>query len=292
MTEYYVGFAQTGSGLVERFVAVDGDTAHLDIWPSSLGTFKAEAGEDILTTLRNAVPELKLHKLDLGYGEYFPRMARPSSFLSEPSPGKNPDRSDSARNIRITSTGQLHALIQELQAICRVVHPIEANFQVYGHEIRNLLIIAATEVEAQWKGVLQANGAQAETRIDYVKLSPAMKLPDYEVAIPWFPWLESIKPFVGWVPTAKGEKQCLPWYDAYNAVKHDRENAFHQGTLEDAFQALAACFVMLCAQYGWDFARSPEAAGDSFFQLIKAPAWAPEQIYLSGNPFKAVNYRF
>jgi hypothetical protein len=260
--------------------------------PSPLGTFKAEPGEDILTTLGKRVPEWELHKLDLGLGEYFPRMARPGSIRPDLSPGSNPDESTSALCTRTISTGQLHALIQELQAICRVVHPAKANFKVYGHEIRNLLIIAATEVEAQWKGVLQANHAKAETRSDYVKLSPAMKLEDYEVAIPWFPWLEPIKPFEGWMPTKKGAKQRFPWYDAYNAVKHDRENAFDQGTLEDTFHALAACFVMLCAQYGWQFVRRPGQIGDAFFQLIKAPIWAPKEIYLLGSPAKEVNYPF
>jgi hypothetical protein len=287
LTEYYLGRVSTIEGIAERFIAVDSDAFHLDVWPSELGTFKTAPGENSLAKLAKEFPTWELHKLDLGLGEYYPRMARPGHTGPGQSPGANPDQSSAALYTRTISTGQLHALIQELQAICRVVHPTKANFKVYGHEIRNLLIIAATEVEAQWKGILEANHAKAKTRADYVKLSPAMRLPEYEVAIPWYPWLDPLRPFGGWVvPVAPDEKQALSWYDAYNAVKHDRENSFDQGTLKDVFQALAGCFVMLCAQYGWQFARRQEQAGDAFFQLVyKAVScgWTGIRRYLEAN---------
>ena len=37
---------------------------------------------------------------------------------------------------------------------------------------------------------------------------------------------------------------------------------------------------MLCAQYGWDFAKSGEAAADVFLQLIDVPRWDPSEIYV------------
>jgi hypothetical protein len=103
------------------------------------------------------------------------------------------------------------------------------NFEAYGHEIRNLLILAATEVEAHWKGVLRANSQRADTTADYVKLLPAMKLNEYAVKLPFYPWLDAVKPFKGW--SNSKTTQSLAWYDAYNAVKHDRETEFEKGTL-------------------------------------------------------------
>jgi len=209
MTEYYVRVIHDGTSIIEEFWAVQEDVAHQGILPSSLGTHHADSGKDIMTTLRKrGFPPEQFHKLLLGPGAYFPRMARPTSTWPECSPGRNPDQSDTTRNNRTTSTGQLHALIQELQQICRVVHPIEHNFHAYGHEIRNIIAIACTEVEAQWKNILVANDQKAGNRGDYVKLSLPMKLQEYSVELPWYPWLKPIAPFKNWVlPTKRGEKQ-------------------------------------------------------------------------------------
>jgi hypothetical protein len=225
MTEYYVRTIYDGMSFIEDFWAVDENVAHQGVMPSQLGTHNAVPDENILAMIQERFPG-QFHKLMLRPGEYFPRMARPSSTLPECSPGYNPDQSAAAHNIRTTSTGQLHALIQELQQICRVIHPTCDNFEAYGHEIRNIIIIACTEIEAHWKNILRANGQKAESRREYVKLSPAMRLGEYRVALPWYPWLKPITPFENWMPTEKGKKQFLPWYDAYNAIKHDRENNF------------------------------------------------------------------
>lgn len=280
MTKYYLQRARNGWELIETFWAVEADIAHQNILPSPIGTHISVPGEDILTTLHSRFPGSEFHPLRLGPGEYFPRMARPQSTAPECSPGKNRDESPAALNARTTSTGQLHSLIQHLQEICRVVHPIDTNLNAYGHEIRNLLIISCTEVEAQWKSILLANGAQANNRRDYVKLSPAMKLKEYRVSLPWFPWLDPIAPFERWEPTPNRVKQHLPWYDAYNAVKHDREKNFVEAKLRYAIEALTACFVMLCAQYGLDFVRIGDEARDVFFHLVNRPSWEPAELYV------------
>jgi hypothetical protein len=294
MTEYYVQLAMNGWELIEVFWAVGQGSAHQHVIPSELGTHQEDTGEDILTTLQKRFPGSLFHLLQLGPGEYFPRMARPQSTAPGCSPGKNPDNSPNALNARTTSTGQLHALILKLQDICRVVHPVEQNMNAYGHEIRNFLMIACTEVEAQWKGILTANGRQSKTRHDYVKLSPAMKLEEYRVALTWYPWLDPIAPFEGWTPSGSNEKQHLPWYDAYNAAKHDREQNFAEAKLEYAIESLTACFVMLCAQYGLDFVRAGEEARDVFFRLVACPTWSPSDLYVPsyGATARRKNYPF
>src|SRR5262249_22567151 len=86
-----------------------------------LGTHYADPGEDMMTTLRKRFPGGEWHKLQLGPGEYYPRMARPSSLDLDSSLGYYPDESPDALRIRTLSTGQLHVLIQELQRICQVI---------------------------------------------------------------------------------------------------------------------------------------------------------------------------
>ena len=106
--------------------------------------------------------------------------------------------------------------------------------------------------------ILEANGQKAESWLDYVKLSLPMKLGEYRVALPWYPWLDPIAPFEKWVPTKRGEKQLLPWYDAYNDIKHDREKNFAEAKLIHAIKSVTGCFVMLCAQYGRSRSAEPE----------------------------------
>jgi hypothetical protein len=226
-------------------------------------------------------------------GEYFPFMARPSYGMPSETLGTNPDASDKVRYTRARSTGQLHALIGQLELICRVVHPDKENLKSFGHEIRNVLILACTEVEAHWKGVLAANGATGESTKDYVKLSKAMKLNEFLVDFNYYPWMESMNPFEKWGTSSSSTKD-LEWYYAYNQVKHDREQHFAEAALIRAFQAIAACFVMLCAQYGWDFALKGNDASRAFLKLSKAPTWDPSDCYVPefGHPPRKRNYNF
>jgi hypothetical protein len=74
-------------------------------------------------------------------------------------------------------------------------------------------------------------------------------------------------------------------------VKHDRMANFNKASLSNALNAVAGCFVMLCAQYGWDFARKGHEASSIFFRLIVGPSWEPFEVYVPGNP-TIINYPF
>jgi hypothetical protein len=88
----------------------------------------------------------ELHALKLAPGEYYPRMARPWCTTPYNSPGSCADF-EGYKNQIASLRGQLAALIRRLQGVCENIHPCEDNFDAYGHEIRNLLILACTEVE-------------------------------------------------------------------------------------------------------------------------------------------------
>ncbi len=218
--------------------------------------YAAAPGEDIWITLANKTPWLdpasgcRFEKTVFAPGQYYPRIARPSAEHLQDAPGWCPDTRKEKNNVAI-ARGQLVALAGQLGRICQTVHPDRSTFTTYGHDIRNLLILACTEVEAHWRGVLEANGIQKNrySTNDYVKLRAAMKLDEYAVAFPQFPWLDPISPFAGWGSTGRPTQDLL-WYDAYNVVKHNREHEFSKATLEYAFCAVSACFVMILAQYG------------------------------------------
>jgi hypothetical protein len=245
-------FFFSGPSQSEAFWKVDHDRAErIDITNSALAAITADPGEHVVTTLQRRFQGTTFHELSLGPGEYYRRMARPSS-TRQGSPVDNPDKSDVVRQALAEGMGQLRALIEQLEHICRIVHPIEENLKAFGHEIRNVLI-ACTEAEAQWKNILKANGVKEEDRTKtnhYVKLLKPMKLNEYEVELTHYPWLDPVKPFKDWC--ARCPSQSLEWWEAYNLVKRNREERFREATLKRAIDAVSGCFVMLCAQYGWE----------------------------------------
>ena len=211
----------------------------------------------------------------LSPGEYYPRIARPSN-ISQGMP-IYPGAALS-KNVIAIATGQLAALTAQLQRICQTIHPEGANLDSYGHDSRNLLILACTEVEAHWRGVLQANGETTAnnrfTTCDYVKLCGPLHLHEYSIVFPYYPWLAPESPFAGWL-NSRNPTRDLPWYDAYNLVKHDRESNFAKAILKHAIQAVTACAVMMLAQYGDENVSQP------FFSIERRPLWILEEFYIS-----------
>jgi hypothetical protein len=215
MKEYYFQYARERFERPIGFWEVEGPCARrIDIVDASgMYNFEASSGEQVIDLITGAFPSSNICKLELGPGEFYPRMARPDHRGG--SPGRNPDRSDAVLREQAISTGQFRTLIDQLVRICRVVHPSKENMQTFGHEIRNIFILACTEVEAQWKNVFKANGCDGRSTRDYVRLSAAMKLSGYSVSLTAFPWNEEITPFCGWTPSDTPTKS-LQWYDAYN----------------------------------------------------------------------------
>lgn len=213
--------------------------------------------------------------------EYHARMVRPIHY----SPWSESHVNEgSIIDVAAKSLGSLASLVERLQSICRVVHP-KANSSVYGHEIRNLLILACTDVEANCRGILEANGhskAVMNTH-DFIKLRDPMQLEEYSVSLPYFPWLPSFQPFLGW--DSLHPTKSLKWYAAYNAVKHDREKEFHQATLINAIEAVCACFIIIRAQFGtWTSERGAGHDVQKFFLLVKRPHWNFDEYYFSTTP--------
>lgn len=223
-------------------------------------------------------------------GEYYPRMARTSNSHLNDSPGINPENPQ-IQGLIETSNGQLVALREQLERIFRTVHPTSENFDVYGHDIRNVLILAATEVEAHWKGILKANGLSGQSTNHYVKLLPAMKLNEYGVRLPFYPWMSIFKPFGNW--SKEKPTQSLAWYDAFNAIKHDRKALFSRGKLLHAIEAVCACYIMIMAQFGKGSVQ-PRRDINHFFKLEATPKWDVTEVYalLPGITPKPVPYPF
>jgi hypothetical protein len=218
-----------------------------------------------------------IHKLTLKPGQYYPRIARPNDQHPTQTPGNLPGDWKIDQTV-FGALGQIRSLVGLLDQIVQSVHPVDANFNCFGTSIRNLIILAATECEAQWKGVLRSNGvtrAQLTTN-DYVKLKDAMRLDEFEVRLRHFPWLSGFAPFKNW--NSQSPTKSLEWYNTYNSVKHDRETHFEHATLLRAFEAVAALWIMIAAQFGIGALREFSDLG-SYFELAKVPTWRYSDVY-------------
>lgn len=153
---------------------------------------------------------------------------------------------------RRLSEQTLLLLIQRLDELLLFVEPSAEALTTYGHKARELLILACTEVEAQWRHHLVRGGVvaggQGFTTNDYVRLRNPLFLAEYQVALPRHAEVPDIRPFQDWTPAQP--TQSLSWYDAYNKAKHDRQGQFSAATVLSCIQAVAANIVLFAVRFG------------------------------------------
>ena len=282
---YYLRVFLNPNGQNKQVWKIENDTAErIDVSNTENGPgtfFRANPGETIWDALSRQTHWLtEFHPLKLQPGVYYRRMARPIDHHPSQRLGWNPGIHEEADFVA-NAEGQLTALARQLGRICQTVQPEEETFKTFGHDIRNLLILACTEVESHWRGVLVKNGETKEhlnTR-NYVPLREAMRLDEYAVAFPDYPWLVPFKPFEGW--TTASPTSTLRWYDANNAVKHNRELKFKQATLRHTFEAVAACAIMMAAQFGLHLDGGWRSELQSFFLFSAVPEWPFSDVYIS-----------
>ena len=234
-----------------------------------VGLLESESLEGALRRIGSAwfADGYELAECTLPPGQYYKRIARPTGAYPH-DPISYPDLRPYESQLA-TFASQLFALTRTFTSICQTVQPATENLNVYGHDIRNLLVLASTEVEAQWKAILRANGVEQARldRRDYKGLLDALRLDEYEIGFPFYPWLEPMRPFAEW------RDGTLRWYTAYNNVKHGREEFFPQATLENAAMAMLACVVMFVAQFGNVQNSRIKSELFDFFRVVRRPKW-------------------
>jgi hypothetical protein len=97
-----------------------------------------------------------------------------------------------------------------------------------------------------------------------------MRLDEYQLELVSHPDYGPIAPFVGWV--AGSATKSLPWYEAYNATKHDRESCLDRATISAVVNAVAAAHIMIAGQFGFD-AIEAGSFHQGLFKFTKTPRW-------------------
>lgn len=210
----------------------------------------------------------------LPVGHFYGRMWR------GPTPAPTPSIAQAGLAAPAASSARSLTLLSgRLESIFAHIEPTQHHVDVYSYELRHLLILACTEVEAAWKAIMLAQGAVPQrpphfNRGDYVRLARPMRLEEWRVRLALHPSYTAVTPFAGW----SGPGHPLPWYDDYNAVKHDRETNLTRARFQSVVTAMAASYVMHAAQFGPE-----ELPAKSEFQIDAVPTWPVAELYL--DPF-------
>lgn len=221
-----------------------------------------------------------LSKMPLG--SYWPRIWRGRYSENDPLSTYNPIsarsiyRADFVQSIVATSS-----LFSYLLEIFKHVEPATDNLSVFGHKIRELLILACTEVESAWRSVLEANSAsnkRSYNTTDYHRTKSPLRLDQWAVALNDYPNIGEFSPFSEW--NKEHPTKSLPWYDSYNATKHDREKNFSRANLKDLVCAMAALHIMQAAQWGPELFDPFHGNVVSPFFLTKWPDYGAADQYI------------
>ncbi|MCW6525933.1 hypothetical protein [Yersinia ruckeri] len=171
-------------------------------------------------------------------------------------------------------------ICDSLNELFNYIDPDGRNLNCFGNKIREILIIACTEVEYLLQNFLVDNKYLVTTRFstnDYVTSLRLLKLDNYSTKLVFYPQLQEWSPFSGWdvtKPTAS-----LAWYDAYNAVKHNRGANRQKASLKTVINAVAAIHILLEAQYGREIFNSPmQSSFCSIFKTIQYPSFSVDEL--------------
>lgn len=153
---------------------------------------------------------------------------------------------------KITAARNASLLFSSFGDIFSFVEPSTDNYPTYSLRLRELLILACTEIEANFIGVLKANSVRPTRKnwstVDYVKLVEVLKLKSWSVVLKFRSDVGSTHPYESWsndMPT-----KTLPWFEAYNAVKHDAIHSLPQASFKHVYEAMSALYILHLAQWG------------------------------------------
>jgi hypothetical protein len=192
-------------------------------------------------------------------------------------------------------------LIQnDLQSILEYLEPSDECRTAYSYRIHALLLRTCIEVEANFKAILEENNFTPPSNrslnmTDYRKVDATHHLSSYEVMLPIWNGAPPIwKPFEPW-KSVRGQSGHvgLPWYQAYNASKHDRQDEFKKANFENLVSAVAGLLVLISSQFcGQDFSAGPvtyaasgydyhpmEASIGSLFRIKYPDDWLDDECY-------------
>lgn len=141
----------------------------------------------------------------------------------------------------------LGILLGKVRELLQYVEPSTPSMTSFGYKMRELLILASTEVESYFKALTSPKSGHAQTTSDYVSLLTKVDTTKYEIGYVDCIQRYSCSPFKNWKVSAP--TQSIAWYDAYNKVKHDKGSNMTKATLKNCLDAVAAAIILFSIRY-------------------------------------------
>ena len=264
-----------------------------------------EYHKEFLTQAKLSFPyEIVVSYPTLSIGEYYPNIYRPdfssklqqSHFIKDGCPMLHEYDEPYIFNYEEYSDYvlQLDIILNELNDVFKVVAPSKENYKSYGNSIRNIIVLACTEIDSMMHNVLVRNGYCTDdyhtSMNDYRLLNEAMMLNEFSLSFSDYNTLGEFTPFKDWA--SKGGS--LSWYNAYNHIKHRRQENYTEANLENAINAVMGFAAILIAQYGRENNLWKRKIANNII-IKKRPYWKLEDYYI---PFtvsvksKPINFPF
>jgi hypothetical protein len=225
------------------------------------------------------VPFSHIEIRDLHVGKYFPSVARP---LYPGHGGNLNPNATSEIEIAKNTWRELEIIVHDLEQCFNVTSPFEDNYSAFGIFYEKLIYFACIGVESLLRKILEDNGHTCRwmSMSSFVKLEPYLHLAEYSVRIDQYPWLPPIQPFDGW--TASAPSQSLPWFQAYNVLKHDKRKSETLASMRHALSSAAAYYILSYAVFGTNL--FPGYISDRiYFHLHATPKWAVHEYYFKAD---------
>lgn len=191
---------------------------------------------------------------------------------------------------------QLELLLDDIYDVFKVIAPCKENMACFGHKIRNILILACTEIDSIMKSILIKNGIKSQrifyTTNDYIKLNKPLHLNEYDLSFSRFEDLGDFNPFSNW--NIQNPTTSLSWYSDYNEVKHNRDTTFQLANLKNAINSIMGLSIMIISQYGYRNDLWREKVG-KFIKVKAEPRWNIREFYIprrEGEKFNPINFPF
>ncbi len=176
---------------------------------------------------------------------------------------------------------QLEIVLNDLTNLFKTVALHRSNLMCFGHNIRNIIILACTEIDSMMKNILQRNQIQPINNYyktnDYYVLADILKLKNYAIRFHRHHDFGTLTPFKDW--SKDNPTKSLVWYDSYNKIKHDRENNFELANMKNAIDSVAAFAITLIAQFGYRNILWNDKI-NKVIEVIEEPSWNIEDFYI------------
>jgi hypothetical protein len=242
--------------------------------------FLLQIGEDPVAAVeayeRKMQPSVKIIEtrlFDSHSGMYLLGIARPLNLYSGPM--TNPvQQNELAKSYRREN----QTIVDDIESCFDIASPSTSNFDVFGTQFEKIIYFSCVGVESLFNKVLADSGIDTDrtNTATFVKLKPLLRIDEYALSLVQYPWLPKLEPFFGW--TDASPSTSLPWFDAYNSLKHSKATNQHRATMRNALSAAAAHYALSYAVFGNQMFTG-YLSEQFFFHFERMPNWQIDELY-------------